>query len=400
MIIPNDPFVGTHYIGKEEMRAVKEVLKSKSLFRHHGPNLLYKTNQLEQELAKFLGVKHVLAVSNGAAAVKLACIGNGIGYGDEVLMSPFTFIASAASVLSVGAIPKFIDIDETMNIDPKKIDSKITSKTKAIMAIHMQGQPCDMESIMKIAKKHKLIVIEDTAQALGSKIGNKYAGTFGTGAFSLQAGKTITCGEGGFLTTNDSKVYKKAKMYHDNGGYRIGDNYPTWENGETFYGENFKLTEIQSAVALEQLKKIDKIIEKQRKNYDYLADNLDKSYILRPLIKGHKRINVSLCALFDTLDRCDKFIAYMNKKGISFNKYCSNLINNFDVFKHQNSWHKSGFPFNTAKYKKEDCKASDDLFRKAAWFNLSASLTKKHLNYIVKKMDEYALGECDANKAG
>lgn len=390
MKIPNDPFIGTHYIGREEIRAVKEVLKSKSMFRYHGPDLLYKTNQLERELERFLGVKHVLAVSNGAAAIKLACVGNGIGYGDEVLMAPFTFIASAASVLSVGAMPRFVDIDETMNIDITKIESKITSKTKAIMAIHMQGQPCDMESIMKIAKKYNLLVIEDTAQAFGSKISNRYTGTFGTGAFSLQAGKTITCGEGGFLTTNNSKVYKKAKMYHDNGGNRSGDNYPTWENRETFYGENFKLTELQSAVALEQLKKIEKIIKKQQKTYNYLVSKIDAFYKVRPLKKGYERINVSLCFIFDAANKCDRFIKYMNAEGIAFNKYCSNLINNFDVFRHANSWHKTGFPFNITRYKKEECKISEDIFKRVAWFNLSASLTKKHLDYIINKLNEYA----------
>ena len=120
MKIPNDPFLGTHYIGNEELKLVKKVLKSKSLFRYHGPNLLYMTDRFEKEMAEYLGVKYVLACSNGSAAIKLGCIANGIGPGDEVLMSPFTFIASANSVLACGAVPKFVDIDETMNIDPNK----------------------------------------------------------------------------------------------------------------------------------------------------------------------------------------------------------------------------------------------------------------------------------------
>ena len=148
MKIPNDPFLGTHYIGKEEEKAVKKVLRSKSLFRYHGPNLLYKTDEFEKNMANYLGVKYVLACSNGAAAIKLCCIANGIGPGDEVIMSPFTFIASASSVLACGAVPKFVDIDETMNIDPNKIEENISDNTKAILVIHMQGQPCDMKKIM------------------------------------------------------------------------------------------------------------------------------------------------------------------------------------------------------------------------------------------------------------
>ena len=391
MIIPNDPFIGTNYIGKEEKNAVIKVLKSKSLFRYHGPNLLHITDEFEKNMSKYLGVKYVLACSNGAAALKLSFIACGIGIGDEVLMSPFTFIASASSVLACGAVPKFVDIDETMNIDPSKIEDCITKRTKAILAIHMQGAPCDMEKINKIAKKHNLRVIEDTAQAFGSTIKEKKSGTFGDiGAFSLQAGKTITCGEGGFLATNDKELYKRAKMYHDNGGYRVGCDYPTWENKETFYGENFKLTELQSAIANEQLKKIDKILKKQKEMYDYLINNIDlKYYKLRPKIKDASLVNSSISFIFKNEKECTKFIKYMNKKGIGFNIYCSNLVNKFDTFKYLNSWHKSGFPYNLTKYEDNKCPNAESLFKRVAFFNLSASLNKKHLHYIVKTLGEY-----------
>lgn len=391
MIIPNDPFLGTHYIGKEEKKAVTEVLNSKSLFRYHGPNLLYKTDEFENNLKKFLGVKYVLACSNGAAALKLSFIACGIGPKDEVIMSPFTFIASASSVLSVGAVPKFIDINETMNIDPKKIESQITKRTKAILAIHMQGSPCDMLEINKIAKRHNLKVIEDTAQAFGSKIGNKYSGTFGDmGAFSLQAGKTITCGEGGFLVTNNKELYLRAKMYHDNGGFRTGCDYPTWENGKTFFGENFKITEIQSAIANEQLKKLNIIVEKQKEKFDYIVNKIDLNfYKLRPSIKNSKIVNVSLAFIFEDEKKCKKFINYMNKCGIGFNIYCSNLINKFDTFKYKNSWHISKFPYNITPYEDNICSEAESLFKRVAFFNLSASLNKKHLDYIIRKLNEY-----------
>ena len=391
MNIPNDPFLGTNYINRKEINAVKKVLKSKSLFRYHGPNLLYKTDEFEKKMADYLGVKYVLACSNGAAAIKLCCIANGIGPGDEVLMSPFTFIASASSVLACGAIPKFVDIDETMNIDPEKIEKSISKKTKAIMAIHMQGQACDMNKIKKIAKKHHLVIIEDVAQAFGSRIFNTKSGTFGNcGAFSLQAGKTITCGEGGFIATNSKDIYIKAKMYHDNGGYRVGCNYPTWENGKTIYGENFKLTEIQSAIAIEQLKKVDRIIKKQESNYKYIVDNINCNYYkIRPTLKGHTTVKVSLSIIFTTEEECNNFIKFMNENGIGFNIYCSNLIDKFDTFKKQQSWHKSNFPYNILSFEKSDCKSAESLFKRVAWFNLSASLKKKHLNYIIKKMREY-----------
>lgn len=391
MKIPNDPFIGTHYIGKEEIKAAKKVLKSKSLFRYHGPKLLYKTDEFEQNMKDYLGVKYVLACSNGGSAIKLCCIANGIGPGDEVLMSPFTFIASASSVLACGAVPKFVDIDETMNINPNEIEKNISSKTKAILAIHMQGQPCDMNKIMKIAKKHNLIVIEDTAQAFGAELNGKKTGTIGDcGAFSLQAGKTITSGEGGFIATNSKKIYDIAKMYHDNGGFRVGCDYPTWENKNTIFGENFKITELQSAIANEQLKKINTILKKQKKNYDYVIDHIDKNfYKLRPYVKNSKLVFSNISIEFDTENECNKFIKYMNDNGIGFNIYCSNLINAFDTFKYENSWHHSKFPYNISKYYKTKCPNAESLFRRVAWFSLSASLKKKHLKHIVKKLEEY-----------
>lgn len=391
MKIPNDPFLGTHYIGKEEIKAAKKVLKSKSLFRYHGPNLLFKTDEFEKNMAEYLGVKYVLACSNGAAAIKLCCIANNIGPGDEVIMSPFTFIASASSVLSCGAVPKFVDIDETMNISPKAIESNITEKTKAILVIHMQGQICDMKQILKIAKKYNLIVMEDTAQALGAELAGKKAGTIGNcGAFSLQAGKTITCGEGGFLATNDKKIYSRAKMYHDNGGYRVGCDYPTWENGKTIFGENFKLTEIQSAIANEQLKKIDKILLKQEKVYNYIIDNINTNfYNVRKNVKGAKNVHTNLSFEFQSAEECNKFINFMNNKGIGFNLYCSNLINKYDTFVKKQSWHNSNYPYNVSNYIDNKCLKAEDLFRRVAWFNLSGSLKRKHIKYIVNTLKEY-----------
>lgn len=396
MKVPNDPFIGTYYIGHREIRNVKKVLRAKSLFRYHGPKLLYVTDKLENKLKEYLGVKYVLACTNGATALKLSCTAYDIGDGDEVIMSPFTFIASASSVLACGAIPRFVDIDETMNIDPKKIESVINEKTKAIMCIHMQGQSCDMDPIIQIAKKHNLKIIEDTAQAFGSEYDCKKSGTLGdVGAFSLQAGKTITCGEGGFLATNDFDAYQKAKDFHDNGGHRVGCNYPTWTNGETSFGENYKLTELQSAVALAQLSKIDKIILHQNKSFK-LFDKYFKSnsfYVLRNKVDKNKNIPVSICLTFDCEENNEKFIKFMNKNGIMFNKYCTKLVNGFDVFKLRKGYGKSNWPFNLSNivYNESDCPKALELINRTAWFNLSASLTKRQIKFIISKLEEFRI---------
>ena len=396
MKIPNNPFIGTNYIGFKEKINVLKVLNSKSLFRYHGPKLLFMTDKLENMLKKYLNVKYVLACTNGASALKLACVAYGIGHGDEVIMSPFTFIASASSVLACGAIPKFVDIDETMDIDPTKIEDAITDKTKAVMCIHMQGQCCDMNPILNIAKKHNLIIIEDTAQAFGSEYDNKKSGTIGNiGAFSLQAGKTITCGEGGFIATNDYEAYQKAKDFHDNGGHRIGCDYPTWTNGMTSYGENYKMTELQSAVAVAQLSKISKIINHQNKLFEYFENYFKESnfYKTRPNLSINKNINVSICLKFNTIEECNKFIEFMNHHGIPFNKYCTKLINGYDVFKKKQGPHKSNYPFNLTniQYSESDCPRANELINQTAWFNLSSQLKRKHVKYIISKMEEFRI---------
>lgn len=391
MIVPDNPYLGTYYIGKEEEKAVIDVIKSKSLFRYQGPNLLYKSEELEKKISEFLNVKYVLMCNSGASALKLCCVANKIGNGDEVIMSPFTFVASANSVLCSGALPVFCDVDKSMNIDPSKIEDKITSKTKAIMAIHMQGYPCDMIEINKIAQKHNLIVIEDVAQAFGCVLDDKMLGSYGDcSAFSLQAGKTITCGEGGFFATNDEELYERAKMYHDNGGVREGCNYPIWIDNSSFYGENYKITEIQSAIALEQLKKIDIIVNNQKLKYIKIIKNVESGkYDWRYELKDCKPVYSSLSIIFESSSQCDKFINYMVEHNIYFRKYCDNLIYDFDTFKKQRGWHDSNYPYNINSYIHKRCDYTENIFRRVAWLNLSAELNDEHINYIIDILNSY-----------
>ena len=238
-----------------------------------------KVQEFEEKFAKFIETKFAIATSSGTTALHVALLAAGIGPGDEVITSPFTFIASANSILYVGAKPVFADIDEeTFNIDPQKIESKITKKTKAIMPVHLYGTPCDMTKIMAIARKHKLIVIEDACQAHGAKWKGKKVGlsavalakvgSFGIGTFSFYPTKNITTGEGGMITTDSKEIYEKSllirahgskiKYYHDVLGY------------------NFRMTDIGAAIGLEQLKKINQFNKLRIKNAQYLSKNLSK----------------------------------------------------------------------------------------------------------------------------
>lgn len=253
--------IASPQIGKEEIKAVTEVMKSGMIAQ--GP----KVKEFEEKFAKFIGTKFAVATSSGTTALHVALLAYGIGPGDEVITSPFTFIASSNSILYTGAKAVFVDIDEeTYNIDPEAIEKAITKKTKAIMPVHLYGQACDMTKIMAIAKKHKLAVIEDACQSHGSEWKAKKAGSFGTGAFSLYPTKNMTTGEGGMITTNSQEIYdncnlirahgSKVKYYHD------------------VLGFNFRMTDIGGAIGVEQLKKLPKFNKLRQKNAAYLSKKL------------------------------------------------------------------------------------------------------------------------------
>src|SRR6185503_17462513 len=195
------------FIGEEEKQAVQEVMDSGMLVQ--GP----RTAKLEEKFASVCDTKFAIATSSGTTALHIALLAHNIGPGDEVITTPFTFMASISSILYTGARPIFVDIDpETFNINPGLIEKAITKNTRAIMPVHLYGYPCDMLSIMDIAKRHNLVVIEDAAQAIGARYDGKSVGSFGTGCFSLYATKNIMSGEGGMITTDDEVYAQQCRM--------------------------------------------------------------------------------------------------------------------------------------------------------------------------------------------
>ena len=240
-------------IGEEEKKAVLEVLDSGILAQ--GPRVA----AFEKAFAEACGVKHAVATTSGTTALYLALLANGIGEGDEVITSPFTFIASANSVLYVGAKPVFVDIDpRTFNMDVSQIEAVITPKTKAILPIDLYGLCADMGAIMDIAKKHNLLVIEDACQAHTAKFDGKCAGSFGTGAFSLYPTKNMTSAEGGMLTTDDDAVAEEARVLRNHGMRR------RYYHDELGY--NLRMTDVHAAIGLAQLGKLAGFNAKRREN--------------------------------------------------------------------------------------------------------------------------------------
>jgi len=256
---------GKQWIDEEDIEAVVEVLKGDYLTT--GPYI----SKFEQAVAQYVGAKYAVAFSNGTAALHGACFAAGIGQGDEVITTPMTFAASANCVLYQGGIPVFVDIDEkTYNIDPNKIEEKITNKTKAIIPVDFTGQPVELDHILEIARKHSLVVIEDAAHALGATYkGRKIGSISDMTMFSFHPVKHITSGEGGMITTNNEEYYEKLLQFRSHGITRdkekLKEYHGPWYYEMQFLGYNYRITDIQAALGTSQLKKIDQFIALRRK---------------------------------------------------------------------------------------------------------------------------------------
>ena len=262
---------------RKELRYISEVLRSHQIAEGKF------TKKLEESFADFIGTKYCVAVSSGTAALHLSLLSLGIQKGDEVITTPYTFIATSNACLYVGAKPVFVDIDpKTFNIDPEKIEEKITEKTKAIIPVHIWGHPCEMEKILRIAKDNKLFVVEDASHAHGAEYNGKKVGAIGNvNCFSLYATKIITSAEGGLATTDDEAVASKIRMlkrFAEIGKYAHKE-----------IGYNYRMSDVHAAIGLAQLEKIDEFIKKREENATYLTKLLTEfdEYIELPTIKDN-----------------------------------------------------------------------------------------------------------------
>jgi len=264
-------------IDEDEISAVTVVLRSGIIAQGR------KVEEFEEAFAQFIGTRYAVAVNSGTAALHIALLTHEIGKGDEVITSPFTFIATANSILFTGAKPVFADIEEdSFNIAPDSIAEKITPRTKAIMPVHLYGQPCDMKRIMKIAQEHGLVVIEDACQAHGAEYEGKRVGSFGTDCFSFYPTKNMTTGEGGMITTDDKHIAEKARMIRSHG-----------QRERYFHeilGYNYRMTDIAAAIGLCQLGKLEEFNSKRIENAKFLTKELGGiKGLIPPSVKSNTR---------------------------------------------------------------------------------------------------------------
>src|SRR3989344_570749 len=300
-------------IGSQEKRAVLDVLMSGRLAQ--GP----KVEEFEKLVSTLCKAKHAIAVSNGTTALELAMKAAGIKPGDEVITTPFTFVATVNAILTQGAIPVFADIDaDTFNISPQSVESKITAKTKAIVPVDLYGQPHDVDQIQNIAKKNSLKVIEDAAQAVGASYGDKMAGNLSdVGTFSFYATKNIMTGEGGMIITDNDEIANTCKILRNQG------QDPKIRYEYVSMGYNYRLTDLQAAIGVAQMQKLDKINRKRISNARFFDKNLkDLPWVKTPFkAKGRTHVyHQYTLTLSDDVNR-DNFVSHLSKNEIGHGIY-------------------------------------------------------------------------------
>jgi dTDP-4-amino-4,6-dideoxygalactose transaminase len=391
---------GSRFIGEEEKKEVLEVLESGYLFRYgdeSDPAFKAKVWKLEQELAAYLGVKHAVAVNSGTMALVAALAALGVGPGDEVIVPGYTFIASIGSIIFARAIPVLCEIDESLTMDPADVESRITPRTKAILPVHMLGNPCDMDPIMDIARRHKLLVLEDCAQACGASYRGAKVGSIGNiGAFSFNVYKTITAGDGGAVATSDTELYKRAFAFHDQGhlparqGVEVG--------ARPFVGLDLRMTELSGAVLLAQLRKMDRILDMLRTNKARLKAAISGTgdFAFRK-INDPQECATLLTVIFPTATRAKAVAEKLATTTVDQSGW--HVYNNMEQILDQRTVTAEGCPFSCQyyggemKYSKGMLPKTDDILARS--INLSVGITDAGLGAAAGINPESGTAEID-----
>lgn len=298
---------------KREEELVLEVLRSGRLVSTLGS----MTRRFEEKFSEFLGVKHAVAVFNGTVALHTALGALGVGPGDEVITTPFTFVSTASTILHQNAVPVFADIElDTLNIDPADIEGKITDRTKAIVVVHLAGHPAEMDPIVKIAKENGLALIEDCAQAIGSEYRGVKVGGFGDfGTFSFYQTKNMTTGEGGMVVTNDDELAEKARLLINHG--------QSSKYEYSFLGYNYRMTELQAALGLGQLERIEELNRRREEIANIYSDELaelDGDLLVLPRPRPHVKHTWHIYQVLLRLERLnvnrDRFVSALRAENV------------------------------------------------------------------------------------
>jgi dTDP-4-amino-4,6-dideoxygalactose transaminase len=311
-------------LGEDEEHLVLEALRSGHLVQ--GPMV----ERLEAGFRELCGVRHAVAVSSGTTALVAALTALGIGPGDEVITSPFTFVATLNAILEVGATARFVDIDEAdFTVDPESVEACMTSRTRVLMPVHLYGQPAAMDTLTRIAKQHDVAIVEDAAQAHGATVAGQSVGSFGIGCFSLYGTKNVTTGEGGIVTTDDDDVADRVRLLR-NQGMRARYQYE-------MAGHNWRLTDIQAAIGIPQLARLSSANEVRRRNAARLTEGLRETNALALPTVAPNRTHVfhqyTVRVLPDSSCDRDALAKRLDDLGIGTGVYYPRLVHDYDCYR-------------------------------------------------------------------
>lgn len=402
-------YPGGMAMGEKEERAVVEVIRNKRLFRYYGPKKgQSKTSEFETIFAKKLGVKYARAVSSGTAALICALVGAGVGPGDEVIVPAFTWISTASAAIIIGAIPVIAEIDNSLTLDPNDVRRKVTKLTRAILPVHMCGAPANMDSIMTIARKYKLVVIEDAAQAIGGSYHGIYLGSIGDlGTFSLQFNKIITTGEGGLVVTNSRNRWLRVSVYHDPISISMGRDINITKPPH-LVGQNYRASEFIGALGLVQLGRLNSLIAAMRNKKQRILSGLREipGLEFRHLHDVEGDTATSMVFFLPTADKAKKFCAALTAENVRSRTLYSAEKLDYHVYAHwaqilnKTSVTAANFPWSQKYYKgkinysTDMCPQTLDILGRAVLFDISPSLTTedvKEIIFAVKKVADSIL---------
>jgi len=396
---------GFEVFGEEEKKEILEVLDTGVLFRYEFPEQrrgVYKVRTFEENFARYCGAGYAQAVTSGTAALKVGLTALGVGPGDEVITQCFTFVATWEAIFDVGAVPVFAEVDETLNMDPNDLEKKITSRTKAIIPVHMLGAQARIREIKAIADRHNIPVLEDTAQAAGGSLDGKRLGTFGAcGTFSFDAVKTMTTGEGGMIITDDEKLWRDMSEYHDHGHDHVPNPGTRGGEGRNFIGFNFRMMELQGAIGIAQLAKLDDMISRQKKNKAALKEAIAKiSGVTFRTILDEKGDTATFIGFFlPDGNRAKAVNAVLAENGAGAIAFGSNTWHFYPKWEHLlagSTLAKSGWPFagsdgkRRVVYDKDALPASSALMDRLLVYQVPVKLSEARLAQMVAALDKAA----------
>ena len=403
-LLPN-PWPSCHYIGEEEIQKVVKVLQCKSPSRFMGPDIQGFACLLEEWYCSYLGRKYAIAVNSGTSALSLSLSSLDIGPGDEVLVPSYAWSACYSSIIRSGAIPRIVEIDESLSMDPEDLNKKISRHSRAVLLVHMSGSGGDIQRILNICKKHGLYLIEDVSQANGGKFNSRPLGSFGDVAiFSFQMNKTITAGEGGLIACDDENLWQRAWIVHDDGYWHKSSKAPDcFDNLETSWGVGARVNELTAAMLFAQTKKLDEIVHAMQIRQQMLCEGLKglPGIRFRSCIEKENDIGSFLVLVWPNKFYCEEIVRRTREAGVCTESGFGNLTmsemglhlyyNNLSLI-NKIPTHYSGRPWNDPlnkfakdyEYVKGTMPVSDNLFDCTQLLTVSPALTEDSISKIIR----------------